>query len=157
MAQIQKVSWWHEQIVDWMLSNPKGTLGQCAGFFAVTQPWLSTVINSDAFKDYMSRRRAEHQRLLSQNVVEKVEGLAHLSLEVLHDRIEAERHQISLGLVRETADMALKACGYRANSGPQVNVQIGLVDPTVLARAREKMRVINNEEESEQPTLPPAA
>lgn len=146
MARIKKLSWWHEMVVDWMLTNPDGKLKDCAEFFSVTQPWLSTVVNSDAFKHYFRVRRKEHQGLVSATVIDKVEGLGKLSLDVLEERIENDRENISLGIVRETAEMALKALGYGGRGAMQaapVQVNIGVVTPDLLERARAKMRDVS--------------
>lgn len=148
---VQKVNWWHEQIVDWELMNPDKTLGECAEHFGVTQPWLSSVRGSDAFKEYRAIRIAEHQGMVSKTVIEKVEGLAHLTLDVLQERIEKERAEISLPFMRETAETALKALGYSGQRGGapgqggvvvQTNV---VVDRSLLSRARERMRTVNQE------------
>lgn len=111
-AQIKKVNWWHEAIFEWMISNPEASLRQCAEAFKVTQSWLSVIINSDVFKERFADRRDEHFSNVSRNVAEQVNGLASLSLDVLEERIERERDNIGLSMVKETAEMALKASGY---------------------------------------------
>lgn len=143
-AQIAKVNWRHEQIVDWMLANPKARQSECADEFGVTEAWLSTIINSDAFIEYRARRYALHQKMLSESTIERVEGLAQLGVEVLSARIEAERESIPLGIVKESADMALKACGFGAKTagGAAVEVNINVADADSLARARERMRLV---------------
>ena len=50
-VQIKKLGWWHTAIMEWMLANPDKTLRECAENFDVTQPWLSSVINSDLFQE----------------------------------------------------------------------------------------------------------
>lgn len=143
--QIAKVNWWHEQIVDWELENPDGALGDAAEFFGVTQSWLSTVRNSNAFIDYRNRRMGEHRTLLSLSVIDKVENLAHVTLDAMQERVEQERHTLGLTALRETAAMALKACGYGPKpqgNTPTLNVNVGLIDPARLAAARERMRQV---------------
>lgn len=141
--RIKKINWWHEQISDWMILYPDQNLKAAAEYFNVTQPWLSSVINSDLFKEFHRLRMEQHREEVSRTVIERTEGLAHLTLEVLHDRIEKEREAIGLGLVRETAQMALTALGYTARSnaavGAPVEVNVNVVGSDVLARAREKM------------------
>lgn len=152
---IKKVSWWHKSIVDWMYSNPHRTKADCAEFFSVQPAWISTITNSDAFRAYENSRRIEHNGNVSKSVIEQVEGLAALSMEVLHERIKAERKTINLSGVMETADMALKALGFGAkangNGGGNAGnvVQINIVDPATLARSRERMRLMNGEGEGE--------
>ena len=150
-AQIQKVSHWHEAISNFIIARPGSRNHELAAAFGMTESWMSTITNSDAFKQYHAERVQAHQGRLSKSVIEKVEDLAHLSVDVLEERIQSERDKIGLGLVRETADMALKACGYGGKHTPAVQVNLSVVDPSTLARAREKMRsvTLDNKEEPE--------
>lgn len=131
--------------MDWELANPDLHLKECAKLLGVTQTYLSIIRNSDAFIEYRAKRRIEHNENVSVSVVERTEELAGLTLEVLHERIEAERESISLGGVKETCDMALKALGFggaRGGDATQVNIVIG-ADAETLSRARETLRSIN--------------
>lgn len=145
--RVKKISWWHQAIVDWQFENPGATLQDCAAYFNVTQAWLSTIRNSDAFKGYEMQRRQEHNANVSESVISKVEKLAALTVEVLHERIDAERDSIGLNGVKETADMALKALGFGVprggNNNANTQVNVNLVDASALARARETMRQVN--------------
>lgn len=148
--QIAKVGWWHEAIIDWMLENPDGKLGQCAMHFGRTQAWISVIINSDAFKELLEQRKLLHAHMISLTLTEKLEGIAHQSLDALEESLEAHKDggTMSVGCARDTAEMALKALGYTARSpgalhlnvphGSQVN--IGVATPEVLAEARRKMK-----------------
>jgi hypothetical protein len=149
-VQIKKVSWWHESIIEWMITNPEDSLGACAAFFNVSQSWLSTIINSDVFRERLAQQREAHFANTSRTVQEKVSGLADLSVEVLEERIQAERESIPLGIVRDAADLALKASGFSpthqqrggnrtTNILQVVNGGKGGVDREVLAEAREQM------------------
>ena len=141
-THIKRTNWWHEQIIDWELMNPSATMGDCARHFGKTEGWLSTVRNSDAFREFRARRIAEHQNMVSETVIEKVEGLAALTLDTLHDRIESEKDSISLGFVRETAETALKALGYGGKGAAPATtvVQVNVVSAESLERARGLMR-----------------
>lgn len=141
-THIKRTNWWHEQLVDWELMNPSANMGDCARHFGKTEGWLSTVRNSDAFREFRARRIAEHQNMVSETVIDKVEGLAALTLDTLHDRIEMEKDSIPLGFVRETAETALKALGYGGKSAApaQTVVQVNVVSAESLERARGLMR-----------------
>lgn len=140
-THIKRTNWWHEQVVDWELMNPSATLGDCARHFGKTEGWLSTVRNSDAFREFRARRIAEHQNMVSETVIEKVEGLAALTLDTLHERIEREKDDIPLAFVRETAETALKALGYGGRgAAPAAVVQVNVVSAEALGRARDLMR-----------------
>ena len=159
--QIQKVSWWHEQIVEWELDNPHRLLGDCAKHFEVTQSWLSTIRNSDAFIHYRTNRLRRFQGGHDIDLRAKAEGLAGLSLDVLQERIAEERETIGLGGVLDTANVALKALGFGVAQPPQApgntinNTTIQIIDKSSLEQARSKMRVVNNQ--STAPALPASA
>ena len=147
--QIKKVSWWHQAIVDWELQNPDKTMNECAECFGVTPSYLSIVRNSDAYQQYAAERRAQHNENVSKGLIEKVEELATVGVEVLQERIEKERAEIGLGIVKDTTDMALRALGFGPRNGgkpndgaPLVGVYLG-VGSDVLQEAREQMRTVN--------------
>ena len=159
-THIKRTNWWHEQIVDWELMNPDAKLADCARHFGKTEGWLSTVRNSDAYREFRVRRLAVHQSMVSETVIEKVEGLAALTLDTLHERIAREKDEISLGFVRETAETALKALGYGGKAAaPPTVVQVNVVSAESLERARGLMRGRNTDvkELEVQPDVEPAA
>ncbi len=144
-VQIKSVRPWHEQVVDWMLQNPHLTQGQCALFFHKTETWLSLVINSDLFREYKARRFADHHENVSHSVIERVSGLAGLSLEVLHDRIKEEKEDIPLGIVLDSATLMLKSMGYgpkQTAAAPVATINLNLngAPAEVLAAARDDLR-----------------
>jgi len=146
MNQVKKVSFWHESIVDWELQNPEKSMGDCALYFNVTETWLSTIRNSDIFKEYSALRRGEHNENISMSIIDRAEAVAGVSLEVLEERIQKERDTIGLGIVNDTAAMALKALGFGQKQDTRSNTQVNIVlgaDPALLARARDKMRLAN--------------
>ena len=154
MSQIQlkKVNWWHKSLVDWELANPHAKLNDCAEAFRMSASYLSIVRNSDVYIEYANERRAEHNALVSESVIEKVEKVAGLSLDVLNERIEKERDEIGLGMVKDTADLALKALGFgsRNNGGGGGGVQIIMgASPEAIERARTRMKTINANQSSE--------
>ncbi len=146
-----------------MVNHPELSLRECAHYFNVTQPWLSTIINSDGWKDYYARVVQDHTARSSQNIVDKTEVLADLAVDVLTERLERERDSLPLRMVKETAEMSLKALGYGGRpisvqiNDPE-NVRIGLVDSVVLENARRKMKLVQDvEEDTDTPALPSPA
>ena len=169
-TSIQTVSHWHEQIVDWMLSNPSLRLMDCATYFKKSGNWISVIIHSDAFKEYKNRRFAAHHEHITERVADQLQGLGKLSMEVLHERIDAERAVISLDFVKETNEMVLRAMGFGSkhapepmNGGPSITVNIGAAPQSVLTEARDDMRRIHTDNTTEAeaaddqalPQLPP--
>lgn len=110
--RLQKLSWWHMSIVDWMLQNPHRTQGDCARDFGVQPSWLSVIVNSDAFKEYYARRRQEHEANISTTIVQKAEKLAGLGLEVLTTKLQTNRDVMPTETVLEVTEMALKSLGF---------------------------------------------
>ncbi len=159
--QVAKVNHHHRFIVDWELENPGGKMGELAAILGCTESHLSVVRNSDAFKDYRDRRREAHNENISKSLIDNVEELANTSVEVLNERIQKERKELGLGIIRETGEMALKALGFgnpRGSKGTSVNISIG-VPAEDLERARGKMRerngtVIEGEAIEERGALP---
>lgn len=153
---IKKLSWWHESIVDWMLLNPEGKLGQCARDLGVTASWLSTIVNSQLFRELLAKRRLEHASNISTSVIDKTQGITHLALELVEERLSRDDVMpLSYKEIRETAELGLKAMGYTARSGgavvinnPSGAVQVNTVTPEMLENARKKMQ-------AQQAPLPP--
>ena len=137
----------HEAIVDWEILHPAGRMYECSADIGMCESAISIIRNSDVFKDYRNRRLAKHHANISNSVLEKTELLACTSLEVLEERINEERDKISLGGVKDTADMALKALGFGASkqdggrAGGNVVVMVGATQE-MLEAAREKMKAM---------------
>ena len=149
--QLQKVNWWHESIIDWMLENPDHKLGECAEYFKKTQAWISVIIHSAAFVDLLEQRKMLHAHMVSMTLTEKLEGIAHQSLESLEKAMKKTEDEdlMSVGCARDTADMAMKLLGYSARSSGAININapgaqitLGVASQESLARAREKMKNI---------------
>ena len=147
-TQIDKIRSWHEAIVDFMLQNPHLNQGDCARHLNKTESWLSTLINTDLFREYKARRFGDHHDRVSHSVIERVSGLAGLSLEVLHERITAEREKIPLGIVKDSAELMLKSLGYgpkpvATTQSPIINLNLYAAPPKVLAEARDDLRRVH--------------
>ena len=114
MAQLQvkKVSWWHENLIEWLIMFPEKKLADAARFFNVSQAWLSVVKNSDAFRELYEQRREAHFDNVSVSTTQKLEALAEISIEELTTRIETKPEEVSIGGLQDTTNMALKALGF---------------------------------------------
>lgn len=170
--QIQKVGWWHESIINWMIQNPDKSLAECARAHNVSQSWLSTIIHSDVFQDVFQRRKDMHFANASRSTVEKVAGLADLAVDQLTQRIEQSGDIMPFAQVKDTAEMALKAAGYsasRADSSSRttnvIQINNGGVRRETLADARQMIQRLHQlpesaeekgEESVECELLPPA-
>ena len=152
--RIKKVNWWHEAIIDWMLAHPDEKLYDCAEYFNKTQAWISSIINSAAFKELLQQRKLMHSHYLSLTLTEKLEAIATQSLNVLEEKLSdpALVKAMSLGAARDTAEMALRNLGFTArsegaitiNAGNNANVVISHATPEALQAAREKMQRVQD-------------
>lgn len=165
MAEPQKVNWWYERLVDWMLLNPERTLGDAAREFNVSQPWLSVVKNSDAFKAYYEARSAAFSDKLEGQAIncltgvkEKVTIAAEAALDEINRRLQTTGAVLPLRDLMDIAKMDLAKQGYSAtakqsaSSSVVVNIGSG-ISRAELAAAREKMRLISGAIVSPLPVL----
>lgn len=149
--QIQKVSVKHDAIMDYLIANPAAPLSEVAVHFGMTQPWLSTVIHSDAFQAVLKEKQ---EIVLNSTIVplrEKVLGVAHLGIEKLGEAMDNASAVSDKEFIADTTDSILKNLGFSPKSAPpttQQNVQNNFfgVDKDALASAREKMKEVHAEE-----------
>jgi len=149
-AQIAEMSFSHHAIIDWMLSNPDALLADCAKAFGYTQPWLSTIIHSDAFKAEFSRRRGQLDEHIAHGIHAKMAAVSKKALDHLEELLDGA-DTLDPRLVLDIADRTLHRQGY-APSKAGVNIFAqqniiqpapGAVDKSVLDEAKNLMRAIN--------------
>lgn len=151
---LQKLSHKHEAIMVFMLAHPAMPLGDVAKHFNISQPWLSSVIHSDAFKAKFSSMRDEYMGTSMLGLLDKVELLAHMSLDKL---IEELPQTSGVGPAQTVMNDTLKALGYGApaagagsihlhGNGP---IQVNQVDRNILERANEKRLAAAGRRENE--------
>lgn len=119
---LQKVGHKHEAIMNWLLENPEAKLMECAAHFGVTQNWLSIVIHSDAFQDAFAEHREAYYAGIADGLAEKLNGLAHLCIEKLADKVEDVEDPAFL---LNAADKILGRMGYGASGKAEVKVTAG--------------------------------
>lgn len=138
MTQITKLRSWHKDLVDYFLLNPGASQREAARHFGVSESWLSQLMNTDAFKAYEAKRRAEHQEMISRVVISGAAArVAEAGLKRLEQEIKGGLPYSPSELV-EATDMALRALGFQPQRGSEVNVEVS-VPTEVILNAREKM------------------
>lgn len=141
MPEIQDITYRHEAILRWMLCNPDKKLADCARELNYTQAWLSIIIHSDMFQ---SRLRSMQERFNDETLIslrEKLNGIAHASLDKLADNIELSDDPKFL---LDVTERTLSRLGYGTQKGTTVNlinntqnnVVMSPVSPDVLQEAR---------------------
>ena len=151
-AQIAEMSFSHHAIIDWMLSNPDALLADCAKAFNYTQPWLSTIIHSDAFKAEFSRRRAQLDEHIAHGIHAKMAAVSKKALDYLEDYLQGTDEK-DPRLVLDIADRTLHRQGYApSKGGVNIFAQQNIIQPApgavsrpLLEEARGLMRAINGE------------
>jgi hypothetical protein len=152
VVQIQKINWWHERLADWMLANPERSIKEAAPIFNVTVSYLYMLKNTDTFKAYWISRSTGYSSKVEDEAKDdilgltaKTAGVAEQALDALSSRLASTGDVLPVNTLIDVANMGLKSLGYTANSKTppaQVNVNVGLVDASALAQARERMRQV---------------
>ena len=121
---IARVKYSHDAMIDLILANPAISQGEMANHFGYTQPWVSRIMNSDAFQARLAERKTE---LVDPTIVatidEKMRALASKSLDVVLDKLTASQ-SADLGL--KALEITAKALGYGARQ-QNVNLQQNFV------------------------------
>jgi hypothetical protein len=127
----RKMRWWYEHLADYMIVNPTARQNEIALHFGRAPGTISTIINSDAFKAYLSKRRAEYEGNLDQEVRGKLLNVANKGLDFLLEGLEKKRDTIPIGQLQEVVDKSLKNLGYGVDKSPAVNVNVNQPSPQV--------------------------
>lgn len=117
MGNLDKVNYSHQDMIDYIIANPRISQGQLAARYGYTQGWISNVMASDAWKSAMAARRTELvDPVLTATITERFEGITRLSLERLQQKLEAP--QVSDQIVIKAVELGAKALGVGGNAPP---------------------------------------
>jgi hypothetical protein len=134
MYQLGKIRYTHDAMIDQIIANPAISQGALAELFGFTQPWVSIVINSDAFRERLADRKAELcDPLVLASIEEKFKALADLSLAKLLRKLEATEDTETLF---RGAELATKALGYGAKAPQAVQQNFVVMMPQVAKDAQ---------------------
>jgi hypothetical protein len=88
-VQIDRISYTHDAVIDFIIANPQASQGHIASTFGYTQAWMSTIINSDAFQARLRSRRGEVvDPALVATINDRFRGVLARSLERLAEKLE---------------------------------------------------------------------
>lgn len=117
MGNLQKVSYTHLDMIDYMICNPACSLSDLALRYGYTAGWISNVRASDAWKAAFAKRRAEMtDDVVEGTVKERMEGITLLSLEKLKEKLEAP--VVSDNVVLKAVELGAKGMGLGGNAVP---------------------------------------
>lgn len=129
---IGRVRYTHEAMADKIIVNPAISQNDLAAHFGFSPAWISRIINSDAFRAYLHKRKEELEdpelkaqveaRMLQ--IEEQLKTIADLAMNRIIDRLSGVDGRTGLMDIRpidddfllKTATMAKDALGYGARS-----------------------------------------
>lgn len=118
-ATIAKLRYTHEDCIDRILANPGISQNDLAAFYGYSAPWMSVVINSDAFQSLLAERRAELvDPVLRATLNERFRALTVRALEVTMEKLSLPSHQIEGKFALEAAALGAKSLGLGGHSPP---------------------------------------
>lgn len=121
---IARVKYTHDAMIDLIVANPAVSQADIAKHFGYTQPWVSRIMNSDAFQARLALRKEE---LVDPSIVasidEKLRALASKSLDVVLEKLTAT-NSADIGL--KALEISSRALGYGARQ-QNLNVQQNFV------------------------------
>jgi len=116
---LQRVSYTHDAMCDLIIANPAISKTDLAKHFGYSLPWVSRVLNSDAFQMRLAVRKADIvDPSLVLSIEEKLKVLCSESLDILIDKLTTTK---SADLAVTALGVGLKAAGYGAR---QQNVTV---------------------------------
>ena len=105
----------HDAIIDFVLANPAATYREIGGAFGYSPEGIGIICRSDAFKArYESRKDAVVDPIVRQSVEDRLQGLAHASIDILQRKL-ATSDDPKLALA--ALDASTKAAQYGARGG----------------------------------------
>lgn len=137
MAEIKKISYTHDALIDAIIACPHASQRELAALFGYTEAWISQIIHSDSFQVRLEGRRKETvDPILLQKTEERLEGLMGQAMTVLSEKLEATRNP---ELAARVLDISARARGYgaRDRAGVQVNASFVVALPQKAASGQD--------------------
>lgn len=146
-------SWWHDQIIDWMLTHAGRPIYECADEMGRSRSWVYQVTNSDMFKARLEQRRTAHNTALSERISSKMTEVAIESLDEMKRRLADRGNTIPFEDLSKASNGLLERLGYGTKSpgnAVQVNVsQYGVPTAEEFRAAQDKARALERARSTE--------
>jgi hypothetical protein len=135
---IVKVRYSHDAMIDVLIADPSIKQNDLAAMFDRTPPWISRIVNSDAFQARLSERKGE---LVDPSIVasiqERLRAVADSALRRILDKVEGPIAP-SDDFLLQSAKLATAALGYGARVPTSTtNVAVVVQVPAKIASATE--------------------
>ncbi len=131
MAEIKSISIKHNEIMDFLIANPRIRLGDVAIHFGITQAWLSQVIHSEIFQDQLKVKQdiGFHHTVLP--IKEKLTTIAHQALDKITEELEKAQ---DLRDVKDVAADTLDRLGFGSKPIQAPGTQYNQYNQTIVLK-----------------------
>lgn len=124
---ISKIRYTHEDCVNAIIAEPWISQNELAARYGYSAAWMSTVINSNAFKERLAARRAEVvDPVLMATLEERFRALATRSVEVLQEKLSLPSHMVPDQLALQAAALGAKSLGMGVPQPPPAAAEADL-------------------------------
>jgi transcriptional regulator with XRE-family HTH domain len=107
---IQKLNYTHEACIDLIIANRGISQNRLAATFGYSPSWISTIMQSDAFKDRLQARIAEIvDPALTATVNQQLEGILARSMELLREKLSSPEPPDNL--ILRSIELSTRALG----------------------------------------------
>lgn len=144
---------WYDAIIDLMLADPTMRNTEIATRLGKHPTTVSTIVNSDTFRERFAARRRTHNEVVQLTLASKLSKVAELSLDLTVEVLERQRDKVPLKMLHEISTGTLDRLGYspsaRSEGVPGLTVQINnsptatavsqVASSDALAKAREHL------------------
>ncbi len=131
-TELRTVHWWHDRIIDKMLTGECLHQGQLAAEMGYSENWISIMVNSDAFQERLRERQAETVDPVIRATLEtRLKGLSALSAEIIARKLEATN---DANLALRALDISQRALSYTQK--PQTAIQINQTQYVAVVPAK---------------------
>ena len=120
--------WWYDFIADYMIRNPGALTKDIAAAMGKHPNTISMITNTDLFKTYFAKRKAEWRERHDFAIMSKTADIALLGLDLIHKKMEEKQTQIPLRDLKEVAGDALDRLGFGEKQPPLVQINQSAVD-----------------------------
>lgn len=109
---LRRVHYTHDAMIDLLVSNPGMSQNQLAAHFGYSVPWISRIINSDAFQARLAVRKGDLvDPALLLTVEERLTALCDQSLNIVMDKLEQTKN---VDTAMKALELSTKALGFGA-------------------------------------------
>lgn len=140
-------SYRHDAIIDLMIACPNLRQNDIAAQLGYTPAYLSTIISSDAFQMKLRLRRSEYEAGLDQSAMERLHELDEKATAIIATELAKADADPQFALsVKKTVQTNMTGArgNQRAPAQTTVIANNAQINQNVLARAREKMKRVEN-------------